>query len=42
MESSFANYLSGDRPQDKKMKEKMAALSESDIKALINYYASQQ
>ncbi len=42
MEASFANYLSGDRPQDKKMEEKMSALSESDVKALIHYYASQQ
>jgi sulfide dehydrogenase cytochrome subunit len=42
LEAEFASYLSGDRPQDKKMKEKMDALSEDDAKALIHYYASQQ
>ncbi len=42
LEAEFAKYLSGDRPQDKKMKEKMDALSADDAKALIQYYASQQ
>ena len=42
IEGAFAQYASGDRPQDKKMKEKMAPLSAEDIKALIHYYASQQ
>ena len=42
LENSFADYLSGDRPQDKKMKEKMEALSTDDVKALVHYYASQQ
>lgn len=42
LEHSFADYLSGDRPQDKKMKEKMEALSAEDVTALIHYYASQQ
>ena len=42
LEYSFADYLSGDRPQDKKMKEKMEALSAEDVTALIHYYASQQ
>jgi sulfide dehydrogenase cytochrome subunit len=42
LEAAFANYLSGDRPQDKKMEEKMKALSADDVKALVNYYASQQ
>jgi sulfide dehydrogenase cytochrome subunit len=42
MESAFAQYASGDRPQDKKMKEKMETLSADDIKALVHYYASQQ
>jgi cytochrome subunit of sulfide dehydrogenase len=42
LEISFADYLSGDRPQDKKMKEKLEALSADDVKALVHYYASQQ
>jgi sulfide dehydrogenase cytochrome subunit len=42
LENSFADYLSGDRPQDKKMKEKLEALSADDVKALVHYYASQQ
>jgi sulfide dehydrogenase cytochrome subunit len=42
LDSAFASYASGDRPQDKKMKEKLAALSPDDVKALVNYYASQQ
>ena len=42
LENSFASYASGDRPQDKKMKEKLEALSADDVSALINYYASQQ
>jgi sulfide dehydrogenase cytochrome subunit len=42
LEGAFASYASGDRPQDKKMKEKMEALSADDVTALIHYYASQQ
>ncbi len=42
LENSFADYLSGDRPQDKKMKEKLEALSADDVKALVHYYASQK
>ena len=42
LEGAFASYASGDRPQDKKMKEKLAALSAEDVTALIHYYASQQ
>jgi sulfide dehydrogenase cytochrome subunit len=42
LEESFAQYASGDRPQDKKMKEKMETLSADDVKALVHYYASQQ
>jgi len=42
LENTFADYLSGDRPQDKKMKEKLDALSADDVKALVQYYASQQ
>jgi len=42
LDSSIAEYLSGDRPQDKKMKEKLAALSPDEVKALKHFYASQQ
>jgi sulfide dehydrogenase cytochrome subunit len=42
MRTAFAQYASGDRPQDKKMKEKMDPLSAEDVEALLNYYASQQ
>ncbi len=42
MESTFAQYASGERSQDKKMKEKMDPLSAEDVTALIHYYASQQ
>jgi len=42
LEATFAEYASGARSQDKKMKEKMDALSDADTKALIHYYASQQ
>jgi len=42
LETEIARYNSGDRPQDKKMKEKLDALSADDIKALVHYYASQQ
>ena len=40
--TTFAEYASGAREQDKKMKEKMDALSDADTTALIHYYASQQ
>ena len=39
---AFAQYASGERPQDKKMQEKMDPLSADDIEALLHYYASQQ
>lgn len=42
LENSLADYLSGDRPQDKKMKEKLAALSADDVTALVHFYASHQ
>ncbi len=42
LETTFADYASGDRDQDKKMKDAMDALSADDVKALVNYYASQQ
>ena len=39
---TFAEYKSGEREQPSKMEEKLNALSDDDIKALVNYYASQQ
>ena len=42
LKTTFAQYASGERPQDKKMKEKLAALSADDVEALLHYYASQQ
>ena len=42
LEDTFAQYASGEREQDKKMKEKMDELSDADTTALIHYYASQQ
>ncbi len=42
LETTFAQYASGERAQMDKMKEKMDPLSEDDVKALIHYYASQQ
>ena len=42
LESTFAEYASGEREQPKKMKDKMDALSAEDTEALIHYYASQQ
>ena len=42
LENTFAEYASGAREQDKKMKETMDPLSDADVTALIHYYASQQ
>lgn len=42
LQSAFAEYAAGDRPQPKKMAEKMAPLSDDDVKALLHYYASRQ
>lgn len=42
LQQSFDAYMSGDRDQPKKMKEKMDPLSAEDISALLHYYASQQ
>lgn len=42
LETTFAEYASGDREQPKKMKTKLDLLSGDDVKALIQYYASQQ
>ncbi len=39
---TFAEYRAGEREQPKKMEEKLSALSDDDIKALVHYYASQQ
>jgi sulfide dehydrogenase cytochrome subunit len=42
LQLSFAQYAADERPQDKKMREKMRILSADDIEALVHYYASQQ
>jgi sulfide dehydrogenase cytochrome subunit len=42
LETAFAEYASGDREQPNKMKAKLDPLSGDDIKALVQYYASQQ
>lgn len=42
LRTTFAEYASGERDQMDKMKEKMDLLSESDIEALLHYYASKQ
>ena len=42
LESSFADYLSGERDQIDEMAEKLEALSADDVTALLHYYASQQ
>ena len=42
LEQSFAEYASGDREQPKQMADKMAELSDEDVKALLHYYAAQQ
>jgi sulfide dehydrogenase cytochrome subunit len=39
---TFAQYRAGDREQPEPMQKKIAALSDADVKALVNYYASQQ
>ena len=42
LETAFAEYAAGTREQPDKMKEKMDALDDGEVKALIHYYASQQ
>jgi len=42
LRTAFEQYASGERPQDKIMKEKMDLLSADDVEALLHYYASQQ
>lgn len=42
LKATFAEYNSGERDQPKAMKDKMDALSDDDVKALLHFYASQQ
>lgn len=42
LETTFAEYASGEREQDKSMKDKMDELTDADTQALLHYYASQQ
>jgi cytochrome subunit of sulfide dehydrogenase len=42
LEETFAQYKAGKREQPQKMQEKIDALSDDDVKALVNYYASEQ
>ena len=42
LKTAFAQFASGERPQPKKMKEKLSKLSAADIEALANFYGSQQ
>ena len=42
LEAQLADYRAGEREQPAKMEEKVNALSDDDVKALVNYYASQQ
>lgn len=42
MEKTFAEYRAGERAQPVPMKKKLDALSDDEVKALLNYYASQQ
>ena len=42
LKDTFAEYRAGEREQPKKMEEKLSALGDDDVKALVHYYASQQ
>jgi sulfide dehydrogenase cytochrome subunit len=42
LKTTFAQYAADERDQPSKMRDAMASLSDSDVTALINYYASQQ
>jgi len=42
LRQTFEDYLAGERWQPEKMKPKMEPLSESDVRALIEYYVSQR
>ena len=42
LQTAFDEYASGEREQLDKMKSEMDSLSDADVQALLNYYASQQ
>lgn len=42
METTFAQYRAGEREQPASMQQKLDALSDDDVKALLHYFASQQ
>ncbi len=42
LREAFTQYAAGERPQDKKMQEKMDPLTDADVEALLHYYASRQ
>ncbi len=42
LESTFAEYMSGERDQPAAMKKQLDELSADDVRALLHYYASQQ
>jgi sulfide dehydrogenase cytochrome subunit len=42
LEHTFASYRAGEREMPAPMKKKIDALSDDDVKALINFYASRQ
>ncbi len=42
LEAQLAAYRAGEREQPKKMEEKVSTLTDDDVKALVNFYASQQ
>ena len=42
LETTFAQYAADEREQPSSMRDKMEALSDADVTALIHYYASQQ
>lgn len=42
LEQQFADFRSGERPMTKKMKPKIEKLTDEDVKALINFYGSEQ
>jgi len=42
LQDTLAEYRAGEREQPQKMEEKVNALSDDDVKALVHFYASQQ
>jgi sulfide dehydrogenase cytochrome subunit len=42
LQGTFTQFASGERPQPKKMKEKLSKLSAADFEALVQFYGSQQ